>query len=274
MKAALIPPIPHLDEFGRGDFHLLLAHLLDHANYREWYRMERKHGAYLVLDNSAHENGQGQDPATLLRMGFDLDAQEIVVPDVLDDAGATVECCIAAHEEWFESGSAILDAYAPAFMYVPQGKDVDDWAQCLQDLVSIHAYCSRKYSLRRDFVVGVSKDYDVWDGGLMRLLDEYVKPLRDEKLEAGVKVQVHLLGWMRDLWALKEIADKHKWIRSTDSAKPFVYAEANIDLLRAYNKYEVPEYPKRKKEYFYKKLTTKQVEIATNNAWMFRETAA
>jgi len=273
LKAALIPPIPHLDQFGHGDFHLLLAHLLDHATYREWYRAERKHGAYLVLDNSAHENGQGQDPATLLKMGFDLDAQEIVVPDVLDDAGATIECCLAAHEEWFESKSVILDTYAPAFMYVPQGRNEDEWKDCLKDLVSIHDYCARKYSLRRDYVIGVSKDYNVWDGGLMKLLDEHVKPLRDEALERGVRVQVHLLGWMRDLWSLREIANKHLWLRSTDSAKPFVYAEANIDLIESYNKHKVPEYPKRKDEYFYKKLNRRQLEIADNNVWMFRETA-
>jgi hypothetical protein len=273
MKAALIPPIPHLDEFGRGDFHLLLAHLLLHPKYKNHYKTQREHGAYLVLDNSAHENGKGQDPVRLLKMGFDLDAQEIVVPDVLDDAGATVECCLAAHEAWFESGNAILDTYSPAFMYVPQGKNEEEWRQCLLDLVQIHSYCSRKYSLRRDFVIGVSKDYDVWDGGLLKLIDEHIYPLRNQALERGVRVQVHLLGWMRDLWALKEIADKHSWLRSTDSAKPFVYAGANIDLLAAYNKYEVPEYPKRKPDYFYTKLNRKQIDMAHNNAWMFRETA-
>lgn len=273
MKAALIPPIHHLKDFGDGQFHLLLTHLLDSPRYRAHYKMQRRHGAYLVLDNSAHEQGRGQDPIELLKAGFDLDAQEIVVPDVLDDAHATIEACLSAHEAWFESGEGeeILNVYSPAFMYVPQGKDEDDWADCLMSLVEIHRYCARKYSLRHDIVIGVSKDYDVWDGGLLKLITDYIVPLRGDLAQRDIKCHVHLLGWMRNLWNLQTIATLHPWIRSTDSAKPFVYALENYDLLRLNP--TVPRYPKRSKNYFSQKMHVRQVEYARNNVWMFKQAA-
>lgn len=272
MKAALIAPIPHLHDFGRGPFHLLLTHLLTETKYREHYRNERSCGSYLVLDNSAHERGAGEDPTTLLKAGFYLDAQEIVVPDVLFDAEGTIEACLTAHETWFENGSEILDSYAPAFMYVPQGKDKNDWSVCFDSLVKIHGYCSRKYSLRRDLVIGVSKDYDSWDGGLMRLIDEDIVPMREQLAQSGIKMHVHLLGWMRNLWNLQVIARTHPWIRSTDSAKPFVYALSNTNLLNWVTK-EPPAYPKRKDNYFQARMTSPQKKFAENNAWAFTQAA-
>jgi hypothetical protein len=274
MKTALIPPINHLDEFGDGSFHLLLTHLLTSARYKSHYKAQRRAGAYLVLDNSAHEHGHGQDPATLLKAGFDLDAQEIVVPDVLDDAGATVEACLAAHEEWFENGVArdMLDVYSPAFMYVPQGKDEEDWAECFESLLQIHSYCARKYSLRRDIVIGISKDYDVWDGGLNKLITEYVVPARRDKDYLGVNLHVHMLGWSRQLWNLQKIARDHPWIRSTDSAKPFVYALANRNLLNSIHD-DPPKYPKRSKNYFSQKMSPSQLSYARTNTWVFRQAA-
>lgn len=274
MKAALIPPIHHLDEFGDGQFHLLLTHLLKSPRYRAHYKRQRANGAYLVLDNSAHEQGHGQDPTTLLKAGFDLDAQEIVVPDVLDDAGATIEFCLAAHEEWFENGVAkeMLEVYSPAFMYVPQGNSVADWAECLISLIRIHEYCARKYSLRRDIVIGMSKDYDVWPGGLRRLIAEYIVPQRNRLEHHGVKMHVHMLGWSRQLWNLQSIARVYPWIRSTDSAKPFVYALANRNLVNSVQA-TPPEYPKRNKNYFTQKMTPKQTEFAKANVWVFRQAA-
>lgn len=274
MKAALIPPINHLDEFGNGQFHLLLTHLLKSPSYKAHYKRQRREGAYLVLDNSAHEQGSGQDPVTLLKAGFELDAQEIVVPDVLDDAGLTIERCLSAHEEWFENGASrdMLDVYSPAFMYVPQGKTVQDWAECLYALIRVHEYTARKYSLRRDLVIGVSKDYDVWPGGLKRLIEEYVIPQRNRLEYNGIKMQVHMLGWMRNLWNLQRIARTHPWIRSTDSAKPFVYALADRNLIN-YVKDEPPKYPKRKKKYFSQKMTKRQLHCAQSNVWVFRQAA-
>lgn len=267
MKAALIPPIPELRTFARGQFHLLLSHLLQDPFYLEYYKLRReeKHD-YLVLDNSAHENGTGEDPKQLIRWAMDLNAQEMVVPDCLENADKTAEMSLRSLEIWFESGKKWLDRFNPALMYVPQGKDEAEWAWCLGEQLRIHQYIVRKFQYRRDMVIGVSKDYEVWPGGLCKLLDEWLWPLTKR---TDIHIKVHLLGWGRNLWELNRIARRHPWIRSTDSAKPFVYALNGIKL-----KYgEDAPYPGRSDDYFERSLTASQVVTARHNATLFTHAA-
>lgn len=270
MRAALIPPIPHLNEYGHGSFHLLLAHLIKRSPYRTHYRKERKLNSYLVLDNSAHEKGTGEDAEDLLTCAGAVNAQEIVVPDVLDNADATIEACLSAHEVWYEKKNSLMAMHDPALMYVPQGQTKEDWVRCMHELVRIHLYCSRRYSLKRDLVLGLSKDYEVWPGGLLDLIENHIIPLKRDLAQKGLKMPLHLLGWGRDLWQLNEIAKRHDWIRSTDSAKPFVYALSDIQLV--YGK--TPVYPTRPRGYFGKRMTHDQCQISTANSLLFLKAAA
>jgi len=275
MKAALIPPIPDLERYGHGDFHLLLSHLLRDNRYFHHYRKQRNQGAYLVLDNSAHEQGQGNDPEVLLFNALAIGAQEIVVPDVLDDGPATVEATTTALETWFEGTSTVnrrlIHDLSPALMYVPQGRNEIEWWECLKELMRLHHYMARIYKYRPQTVIGLSKDYETWDGGLMHLLDEYLYPMRIKDRQ----FQVHLLGWGRKSWNLADIARKHSWIRSTDSAKPFVFARgrAGINLWNFIEELP-PKYPGRPKDYFEKALTPRQRLIAEANVDLFRKLAS
>lgn len=273
MKAALIPPIPGLPLFGHGDFHLLLSDLLDNHEYFNHYMDQRTRGAYLVLDNSAHENGTGNDPEKLMFQACRINAQEVVVPDVLDNADETIECALRAHETWYEKRLSTTEIVRDkALMYVPQGKDHYDWLRCLRELVRIHLFMARRYELKQSFVIGVSKDYEVWDGGLMRLLDDDLIPLRQDLLRNGIRMQCHMLGWGRKLWDLAEIARKHTWIRSTDSAKPFVYAH-NAVYLGTYLEDSPPPYPGRSFDYFHRPLTPRRGRIAQENVELFQALA-
>lgn len=273
MKAALIPPVSGLKRFGGGGFHLLLSHLLENPRYFEHYRMARSRGAYLVLDNSAHENGEGNDPELLVYQARSLDAQEIVVPDVLDKSDETIEAAISAHEAWYEMvGDSVMDPNT-ALMYVPQGENYEAWKFCLENLVRIHLFMSERHAMRRDFVIGISKDYECWEGGLMRLLDDDVEPLRNDLQHNGIRMNVHMLGWGRDLWALEAISAKHKWIRSTDSAKPFVYALDGTNLWEHVEGVP-PQYPKRPEGYFNMRMHTKSADLAVANAMLFRALAS
>lgn len=254
MKTALIPPIPALPRYGIGDFHLLLSHLLEEPLYFVHYKNQRRRGAYLVLDNSAHEHRTGEDALTLANWARELDAQEVVVPDSLEDAAGTVDRAILAHEAWYEGDSAVMSNLDPALMYVPQGKDYSDWQDCLKELVGIHLYTAKRYGIRQDFVIGISKDYEVWHGGILKLLQDDIYPLRADALKSGIKMQTHLLGWGRNLWELEEMATACPWIRSTDSAKPFVFALKNMDLVSYYEEGETPTYPRRPKNYFRRKI--------------------
>lgn len=263
----MIPPISSLKWFGHGQFHLLLSHLMENEQYKAHYRKQREQGAYLVLDNSAHEFTAGESAEKLLVQALAINAQEIVVPDVLFEYQSTVEGTVTAWEAW--TNSFAFSTHNPALMYVPQGADVQEWNECLTEQVRIHKYATKNQNLRKDFVVGISKDYEIWDGGLTRLIDDFIHPLVLDHRQKGIKVQVHLLGWGRNLWALQEIALRYPWVRSTDSAKPFVYAMSGIRLDPA-NQPTPPEYPRRPPDYFKKKLIQKKMQIAEINAMVFR----
>jgi hypothetical protein len=274
LKAALIPPVPELTTFGVGDFHLLLSHLVDeYPKYATHYINERRRGAYLVLDNSAHERERGESASVLARQACALAVQEVVVPDKLFDAEGTVDGAVAAMEEWFEHGKfTCFSELSPCLMYVPQGREEDDWLQCFAELLRIQAYVAKARLVREHFVIGLSKDYEVWEGGLAHLLEAYINPARESLLFQGIKMQVHLLGWGRDLWQLPKLARRFPWIRSTDSAKPFVYALHKMKLTGR----DTPEYPGRPKNYFSRRLQRdpEVFSCAWHNAEMFRAMAA
>ena len=270
MKAALIPPISGLRQFGvTGKFHLLLSHLLREPQYFSHYAKQRQEGAYLILDNSAHEFGQGNDPEALIYNAAAMNAQEVVVPDVLEDSEATIERSLEALEYWFEKKDRILRRLNPALMYVPQARNKGDWEMCLQNLIRMHMYVTQRNKYRTSLVVGVSKDYEAWwpKEGLCPLLDI----LSEMRLTSDIKFQVHLLGWGRNLWYLERYAKTYPWIRSTDSAKPFVYGMARLQLEPHE---EVPTYPKRPTNYFHKRMDDQMRHISTVNAMIFRSLAS
>lgn len=269
MKAALIPPVPMLPYFGDGGFHLLLTHLLEKRAYREWYTAQRDQGAYLVLDNSAHELGEGEDAASLMAQAIKMRVQEVVVPDVLFDAEKTIAKAVHAHEVWYEAGHPGMVTLNPALMYVPQAKNIRDYVACCDVLLGLHLYAARRHSIRQNCVLGVSKDYEMWDGGILNVMGHLI-PKLSHYATLGMDVKVHMLGWGRDLWALEKVRKSYPWIRSTDSAKPFVYALHDIALDEGR---EIPEYPKRPKRYFSLSMDAGQMGIAQRNVVVFKTVA-
>lgn len=271
MKAAVIPPIPHLNEFGSGQMHLLLAHLCDNGEYVRHYKVQRNQGSYLILDNSAHEFKEGCGPEELAAFARVLRAQEVVVPDVLDNGPATTERATDALETWFENGRNLMGTLNPSLMYVPQGVTRDEYFECMEELIRLQVYMARKRHLRRDFVLGISKDYQDFTGGLAEILEVAGRVKENLWDEKEIKMSVHILGWHRDLWVLRDLALQFPWVRSTDSCKPFQFAMAGIALDPHL---PPPTYPGRHAtEYFETELTKKQLTIALKNVEVFRRTA-
>jgi hypothetical protein len=115
-------------------------------------------------------------------------------------------------------------------------------------------------------VIGISKDYDTWRGGLPYLIGHYVEPLRAQR-----KFDVHCLGWPSNLWSLAKVARAYPWIRSTDSAKAYVYAKNGI-LLEPGG--PIPQYPKRDENYFTELLPRETRTIMRRNVEIFKATAS
>jgi hypothetical protein len=264
MKIALIPPTGNLADFRSDLIHLVLSHLLRVPEYREFYQKCQQRGEYVILDNGAHENTAGEDPdlATLIH------ASEMVCPDVLFEGEETVRRCQQALFAWSESEK--FDRLRPHVMLVPQGHTYPEWRTCLYRLLEEYDQFAVWHPRRfwRLPVIGLSKDYEVWPGGLHRLFETDLTMLMGQD-----GYSVHMLGWGRDLWKLNEIArdfGAFLQLRSVDSAKPFVFARAGI---RLDPNRPAPDYPRRTADYFTTSLTEEQLETAKHNVLVFRACA-
>ncbi len=258
MRVCIIPPIPHLDEASGRHYHLVLAHLCDDPRYVEFYRKEADQGSFVIADNGAHEHGSGESVEFLLKLAKRLHAQEIVLPDFLEGADETISLTSAAltylmrHPEQVEA-SGIL-----SIMVVPQGDSIWSWRRCLYHLMEL----LHRSDLDLGFTLGLSKDYDVFDGGLYGLLEKDLLPVAET-----LDIEIHLLGWEKDLFNLERVG-RHfgNRIRSIDSARPFVYATQGIDI----NMYEdSPIYPHRPESYFNLTMSEDQIAIARRNVKLF-----
>lgn len=258
MDLCLIPPIHHLHQFPQKR-HLVLSHLLQDKTYRDFYMERREAGDYIILDNSAHENGIGEGAEKLLLQALALQPQELVVPDALEDAERTVEFASNALRTWFGFGRLSLTDLPIRLMYVPQGKNLDEWSRCLTQLLSLHDAIADYSGTNYACTIGVSKDYGAWPGGLDALLT-LLRPLSG--------IDIHLLGCGHDYWTPRILADKHS-IRSVDTAKPFVWALNNLVMERG-PMYLHEGMPSRPREYFYLSLDY-ELDLAKENARTLRE---
>jgi hypothetical protein len=265
MRVALIPPIPDLPYQGTTDIHLLLSHLIGRSGYLEHYATRKAAGDYIILDNSAHENGSGNGARELLFQARLVRANEVVCSDVLFDCPGTIERTeamlqyIASDHGW----EAYYAAGCPRLMLVPQGTDEISWARCLKRLMYVWDIHMSQLATMPP-VVGVSKDYDDFvDGGIAHLISKYCRPLTKRG------VDVHCLGWPANLWALADVHRRCPWVRSADSAKPFVYARAGVKLEPGG---PVPDYPHRTDDYFETPLTN-HTKLAACNVEVFKAAA-
>lgn len=237
MKISLIPPIPNLEYYlPKAKVHLALAQHLEHRAARDAYRARADAGDLVILDNGAHES-VSTAMVDLLALGKVIGAREIVLPDVSLDTGATIE---ATRDAWSwlktkDGQKAYADAGRPNLMVVPQGRTAELWARCLASQLA-HSTGFKPVT------VGLAKNHDdVLPGGHYDLLKHLENNPTDRIGD------LHMLGWPTDLFTLQDVARDFGNVRSVDSAKPFVYAEAGIKITPMA---PMPEYPKRQPEYF------------------------
>lgn len=128
MKLALISPIEHLNvsqEF--SDIHMVLAHLLNHPKYRNFYKGLKnvQQDAFVICDNSANEGFMIKDKQ-ILSLAEKINADEIVAPDKYHDADITIYETKKFLETYFDSD--IKDKYT--VMAVPQGNNIEEFMKC------------------------------------------------------------------------------------------------------------------------------------------------
>jgi hypothetical protein len=259
MDLCLIPPIQHLRQFPQKR-HLVLSHLLTDQRYREYYMQRKAEGDFIILDNSAHENGIGEGAGKLLLQALSLMPDELVVPDALENYEQTVEFADNALRSWYGSAGR-LRGLPIRLMYVPQGRNVNEWAQCLVELMELHDSSSVSWGVPPLCTIGISKDYAHWPGGLAALLD-LVQPIVLEGHE------VHLLGSGHDYWTAADLGKRYA-IRSVDTAKPFVWAYHGVGMNLHAPHYVFKDPPPRPPLYFYTRFD--DLNLAKYNAETLRK---
>ena len=220
---ALIPPISMLPLIKGDPYHLALAHLALNEDYGPEYQAffaeESRNGSFVVLDNGAHELGQGLPPHVLSELADEMGASEIVLPDRLFWGDDTAELSQAALDDFMRH----YEGNNMGYMGVPHGRTIYEWVKCMKYLIEMGVTS-----------IGISKDYEVWEGGMM-----FLASLVPDH------TPIHLLGFGREperLWA-DQIFKAN--LRGSDSGKPIILAMANKVFNRRW-----PLYTKRPHNYF------------------------
>jgi hypothetical protein len=265
MKFCSIPPIPNLRSFESTGMHLCLAHLIADSEYVKYYRERADAGDYIILDNGAHED-EKFEMSQLLALGRIIGAKEVVIPDTPHNAILTIESftnCLNYLEADPFMKSFYLECGAPRLMYVPQVPLMGD---CFTRFIDLSGYMFRQALETKNkeltFTVGIPLMYDdhAVSGGLYSILDRITWLVEDSG------VDVHLLGWSRDLTTPVDIAHDYPGVRSCDSAKPFVFAKHGIDMKRAALQNALEDlYPGRSETYFTEELSEQEIKLAKHN---------
>jgi hypothetical protein len=186
-------------------FHFLLAHRLD-AQQIGFYRERHIHGDFIILDNGAPEGSLVRDEL-LISTANAIKADEVILPDVLRDADATIKAST--------SGKILSAIPFQHRMIVPQGKDWDEWETCFVDL----------YKITKPRTVGVPKWLNELPEGRIRAL----RFLRLYQHSHSEHFDIHLLGMARaPKYELAEL--NFPWVRSIDTALPVALAQVGITL--------------------------------------------
>lgn len=273
MKALLIPPVRELGSFAHpAKMHLLLSHLVPIKAYWQFYINRKIAGDYLILDNSAHEFRKPVDPEKLIADAKFVRADEIVMPDIPYDSAGTLKATRECLEHWTKYNRKELSEMQPRLMLVPQGSTLQEWRTCLFGLILTWTRKSKEFpelfgnGTEKPVIALPAKYQGKFPGAdIAELLRNWLHPLNDN----GFKI--HLLGW-RELWRLNALALEFPWIRSIDSAKPFVYGLKGI-MFDPINEAE-PGHVDRPDDYF--ELTFKhphQLLVAKHNVEVFTRLA-
>lgn len=223
-KLALIPPIDLLEYTDQTRFQLMLPHLVDDQRYAYTYKRHCKDPwMYIILDNGVAE-AVDFDTRDLLLMALDYRPDELVIPDVMQDAMATISKAVQFLDRISRLAEDELFFQRLNYMFVIQGKTMNDFRRCVE-FASTHTWIS---------TIGIPRH------AIMTLGELNVRSELAQYVKQTSGLPVHLLGGSH--MHPTELRDE-KWpinVRSTDTSAPFNYAYA-MKKLRQNNRVLRPD---------------------------------
>lgn len=226
MQIALICPTAYLEEFAvQSDIHMVLTEVaLNDEKYRKFYEKEKK---FKILDNSLFENGKGVSHKELLEAARAIDADEVILTDVLYKNENTLEALKECYNYFQLHGMQ----HEFSFMAVPQGDCAINWLECYGQICQLPFIRT----------IGLSK---------LAIPKSYSAPIAEARVNClgqlfessnfNKSKRYHLLGSSNE--ALRELEHYNrleisKYISSMDTSAPFVYGknkkrlnEANMEI--------------------------------------------
>jgi len=131
---SVIAPAAYLRDFVAQSpatvHHVAGQRVLDDAAYRAFFREEAQLGATIVVDNGVFDLGEPLGPGDLVRAARAVEAEEIILPDVMGDGAATV----AASEDAAAELLKVSDEFR--LCAVVHGAGDDEWLRCYDHFVS------------------------------------------------------------------------------------------------------------------------------------------
>lgn len=200
MKLASIVPMKDVAHTFDGDYAMLLAHLKD------YYPEKRNRNCYVIMDNSLIELGGAVNVETVYNAAKQCGADEFILPDVFQDADATIQKVVESI--WWLYSHGHMDEFR--LMAVCQGETIEDFIRCfkrLNDIPEIHC-------------IGIPKVA----AGLSLFGRPGLEPIWQNSRKA-----IHLLGCWNNLSELTEY-ERPSLIRSCDTCIPALLSTRDVSF--------------------------------------------
>lgn len=220
-----------------------LAHLMDDSRYAAYYRAFARLGKFVILDNSAYELPEPLSMDELWNIVLETRPSELVLPDVMKKRHATFDL-LQSSLEYLQNVQA--RKLLPSIMIVPQADNPSDWIDSAWDMLE-----AAEKAWPNAITIGVPRHTSSYPGGRRALVKQLLR------YSQGRFFNIHLLGVGESTLEISKIAAQFgPYIRSFDSARPFVYAMHGIRI----NHFSNQHYPHRPSNFFTHHLKQKGPE--------------
>jgi hypothetical protein len=179
------------DDFAMGDYHLLLAHdvVKRPQEYGELFGVEREPFRHVIMDNSVVELGNASSLEAVVDAVRITFADVVVLPDVYGEGPETLKSISDSFPMWQAAISSLQYNNIPMqYMLVPQGRTLQEWADCCKGLAAL---------------VGAFSNYSSFWWGVPRIFQERLGKSRTEAVMLMRQYMpdwpIHLLGFSEDI---------------------------------------------------------------------------